>query len=247
MKRNDFTILLFFFALIFLINAILLAKGSLKWGAEGFGIMVASGITIALYSFLYKDNPLFKMAEHFYVGVAAAYVLTIVWYDNIFRDVILGLKELSDKPFCGSVFLQILNLIIPSVLGLLLYTRLNHNIAWIGRIPFSFTVGFSAGIAIPLVITANILYQLKPTLVPLWTSSGPEWGAIVIFTGVVSTLIYFFFSIEHRGIIGWISRLGIWFLMLSFGASFGYTVMARISLLIGRVNFLFRDWIPLIK
>jgi len=209
--------------------------------------MVAAGITIALYSFLYKDNPLFKMAEHFYVGIAAAYTLTLVWYDNILRDVVIGLSDLADKPFSGGVFSDMLNLIIPAVLGLLLYTRLNKKIAWIGRIPFAFTVGFSAGIAIPLIITANILYQLKPTMVPLWASAGPEWGAIVIFVGVISTLIYFFFSIEHKGIIGWIARLGIWFLMISFGASFGYTVMARISLLIGRVNFLFKDWIPLIN
>jgi hypothetical protein len=36
--------------------------------------------------------------------------------------------------------------------------------------------------------------------------------------------------------------VGIWVLMVAFGASFGYTVMARISLLIGRVEFLGR-WI----
>jgi len=34
--------------------------------------------------------------------------------------------------------------------------------------------------------------------------------------------------------------------MIAFGASFGYTVMGRLSLLIGRINYLFQDWIPLI-
>jgi hypothetical protein len=34
--------------------------------------------------------------------------------------------------------------------------------------------------------------------------------------------------------------------MIAFGASFGYTVMSRLSILIGRINFLFHDWIPLI-
>jgi hypothetical protein len=36
-------------------------------------------------------------------------------------------------------------------------------------------------------------------------------------------------------------------LMISFGASFGYTVMARISLLIGRLEFLLKDWLHIIK
>ena len=33
--------------------------------------------------------------------------------------------------------------------------------------------------------------------------------------------------------------------MLSFGASFGYTVMARISLVIGRMQFLLFDWLKI--
>jgi hypothetical protein len=42
------------------------------------------------------------------------------------------------------------------------------------------------------------------------------------------------------------ARVGTWFLMVAFGASFGYTVMARVSLLISRVQFLLRDWLHLI-
>ena len=58
-------------------------------------------------------------------------------------------------------------------------------------------------------------------------------------------LFYFFFSVEHKGVSGGISKVGIWFLMVSFGASFGYTVMGRVSLLIGRVQFLIYDWLQL--
>jgi hypothetical protein len=34
--------------------------------------------------------------------------------------------------------------------------------------------------------------------------------------------------------------------MIGFGATFGYNVMGRISLLIGRFQFLFADWLKLI-
>jgi hypothetical protein len=34
--------------------------------------------------------------------------------------------------------------------------------------------------------------------------------------------------------------------MIGFGASFGFTVMARISLAIGRFYFLFRDWLGIV-
>ena len=58
-------------------------------------------------------------------------------------------------------------------------------------------------------------------------------------------LVLVVFSFEHTGAVGAISRVGIWFLMISFGASFGFTVMARLSLLIGQLTFLLEDWLTL--
>jgi hypothetical protein len=66
---------------------------------------------------------------------------------------------------------------------------------------------------------------------------------IIVVVGVLSTLIYFYFSKEHTGVLGVTAKVGIWFIMISFGAHFGYTVMGRVSLLIGRVQFLIDDWI----
>ncbi len=64
--------------------------------------------------------------------------------------------------------------------------------------------------------------------------------------GVLACLVYFFFSIEHKGAVGHTARVGIWFLMITFGAAFGYTVMGRIALLAIRLEFLFDDWLWLI-
>jgi hypothetical protein len=105
-----------------------------------------------------------------------------------------------------------------------------------------------AGIAIPNFINAILLRQLEPMFAPLYT--GSFWGTIntlLVLIGVVSVLFYFFFSLEHKGVIGGVSVIGIWFLMIAFGASFGYTVMARMSLLIGRMQFLLKDWLGIIQ
>ena len=67
--------------------------------------------------------------------------------------------------------------------------------------------------------------------------------SLLIILGVLGVLCYFFFSAEHRGLLGGASQVGIIFLMVSFGASFGYTVMARESLVIGRFQFLLGDWL----
>lgn len=57
---------------------------------------------------------------------------------------------------------------------------------------------------------------------------------LLVLIGVCTGVFYFFFSKKHTGALGVASKVGIAFLMMSFGASFGYTVMGRISLAIGR-------------
>lgn len=69
---------------------------------------------------------------------------------------------------------------------------------------------------------------------------------LLMATGVITVMSYFFFSAEHRGVLGATSRFGIVVLMISFGASFGYTVMARESLLIGRLQFILGDWLRIL-
>ena len=38
---------------------------------EIFGAWVAAFLTLAIFSFLYKDNPFYKIAEHIFVGISA--------------------------------------------------------------------------------------------------------------------------------------------------------------------------------
>ena len=35
------------------------------------GVWVAAVLTLCIFSFLYKDNPFYKFAEHLFVGVSA--------------------------------------------------------------------------------------------------------------------------------------------------------------------------------
>jgi hypothetical protein len=103
-------------------------------------------------------------------------------------------------------------------------------------------IGVSAGASIPRTMQSFVFKQMEATIQPL-----SNINVIIIALGLLFTLFYFFFSIEHKGPAGVVSKVGIAFLMVSFGAAFGYTVMARISLLIGRTYFIFHDWLHIIK
>lgn len=239
--RSDRFFFAGFFLVFALVSAYLLASGKLSADWTGFGVITAAGLSLALYSFLYKDNPLFKFAEHVFVGVAAAYTFGQIWFPTLYGEIIEPLLN----PGATAAQVSWL-LLVPTALGLLMMTRVSRRLGWLSRYAFAFVVGLGAGLTIPRTISSFLLAQIEPTIRPLsWSVEGLNLAIILV--GVVSVLIYFFFSVEHTGVVGRISRVGIWFLMVSFGASFGYTIMARLSLLIGRVSFLFSDWLHLIN
>jgi hypothetical protein len=84
---------------------------------------------------------------------------------------------------------------------------------------------------------------MQSALKPVNGFNAASLNNLIVFVGVLTVLCYFFFSKKHEGAFGRFATLGIWFLMVSFGAAFGYTVMGRVSLLIGRLNFLVNGWL----
>ncbi len=207
--------------------------------ATMFGAWMATGLTLFIFSFLYKDNPLFKLAEHLYVGVSVGYTI-VKAYDTV-------IVHLIWKPIYENGEWALL---IPVAIGILMLTRYVPRAAWMSRYAFAFIVGIGSGLAIPRTISSFILKQIEDTVRPLLTLAGGDGvtfsmnllnpasnlNAIIILIGVSSVLFYFFFSIEHSGPGKVVARTGILFLMIAFGAAFGYTVMARMSLLIGRLT-----------
>jgi len=199
---------------------------------EIIGVWLAAGLTLMMFSFIYRDNAFFKLGEHLYLGISVGYFVNIQYHQVLVPDVFRAIRVEHDYW-----------VLIPSLLGIFILLRLVPSVAWLSRMSFAFYIGGFAGVAIPNVIHGYFLPQLAETLRPFNAGWGNNLNQIVILLAVFTVLIFFFFSLEHKRLVGGISRIGLFFIMISFGASFGYTVMARISLLIGRFQFLLDDWI----
>ncbi|RKX29835.1 MAG: hypothetical protein DRP47_00730 [Candidatus Zixiibacteriota bacterium] len=238
---------------------------------RGFLITISAFLTLAIFSFLYKDNPFYKFAEHLFVGVSAAFWMCQGFWStlvgNLFPRLSEGLSNFFMVPYQYSPYN--ITYWIPVILGLLLLMRLSSKAGWLSRWPLAFIVGTTAGLNFIRYLRSDFVVQVSSTFVPLLGNESHPWTGIgdffshlslsasgqfmmilanwIIFLGVICGLIYFFFSKEHKGVFGFASRIGIWVLMITFGASFGYTVMGRISLLVGRLTFLFRDWLEIIS
>lgn len=199
------------------------------------GTIVAGILTLAILTFLYRDNPVYKMAEHLLVGVSVGYVLVITW-TNTLMDILF-------KPLFGTGNMWLL---APLVLGLLMFGRFHRKTSFLSRIPLAALIGSGAGVAIPAMLGPRVLTQLSDTVKPVVSSSmAVDVSGIVVIIGLLCTLAYFYFSREHTGNFGRMAKAGTWFLMVFFGATFGYTVMSRMSTFIGRMEFLLTDFLHL--
>ncbi len=199
-------------------------------------VWAAALCTIAIFSYLWKENPLYRFLEHIFVGLSIGYGICITWYQVLLPK--LWVPLVNEHKFI---------LLIPAAMGILLLFRFSNKYGWLSFWPLAFFIGFS-GYSIPAIIETNLLKQLQATVaVPLDGGWFSILSGLLIVFGTLSCLIYFYFSIPHTGVVGRVSKFGSMLLMISFGASFGYTVMARISLLIGRIMFLLKDWLGAIS
>lgn len=197
------------------------------------GVWIAAFLTISAMSFLYKDNPFFRFAENLFAGVSLGYFVGITLDQTLMPNLIRPMRENFGLNW---------DLLVPGLLGLLLYMRYVPKISWVSRHALAIFVTYYIGVDFTRRLNGEVMPQLARLIQPLSRLDSQTLYTFVYVVGVLSVLIYFFFSKEQGPITRRISRLGIWFLMISFGAAFGFTVMGRVALLIGRLNFLIFDW-----
>jgi hypothetical protein len=210
---------------------------SINW--DRLGVWIGVLCTLAIYSLLYRENPIYRFFEHMYIGLAAGYSLGPLGVDILYR---YWIEPIWIQGYWAWAF------VVPY--GMYLYFIFSERYGWISRIVIGTLIGASAGLFFQ-EFSSRYLPQLNSTLQkPLWISdANPDvtiWTVMTNFlfiTILLSVLTYFTFSYEQRGAVKRVAILGRWFLMIGLGAIFGNTVMARMALMIGRIYYLLNDWL----
>jgi hypothetical protein len=213
---------------------------------ERIVVWIAAFCTLGLYSILYRENKVFRFFEHLYIGLGTGYLLYLTWNDTL-------------KPRWWEPMVQEGRwwwaCAVP--VGLMFYTVYSRKHAWMSRLIFGLFFGLTAGqafqryaavqfplirsvVSVPLVnppeATAPGAYALSPY--------SAVFNNVLFLAIVVAVMSYFFFSFEQKNkAVASVSKFGRYVLMFAFGAIFGSTIMARLSLLIGRIHFLLHDWL----
>jgi len=265
------------------------------------GAWVGIFLTMCILSFLYGDNPFYKLGEHLFIGVSIGYIGVVQFRNNFYvkfdRD--LTWWDLAPAALVAMMFVKFAS----------------KQLVWLGRFPLAFVIALYAGQSITGLVGSDLGDQIKTASrslvvhkIDLQTADANElsnvpgvspaiatklaaerkdrpfeslddalsrpsltdseradladergmlvgtdarataaggrnqidWfgvaSQVLLLIALLTGLLYFYFSIAHKGAIGRVSRVGVWILMIGFGASFGYTVQGRIALAIARAQ-----------
>ncbi|HUV33785.1 MAG TPA: hypothetical protein VMW22_02565 [Candidatus Desulfaltia sp.] len=193
--------------------------------------IVGTFFIVATLSVLWKDNIVFRFGQAAVMGAATAHYM------------IMSATSIQSMVLSQMQLIPILGLI----LGLMMYTRLFSKISWVSKYPSSVLVGVGIGVMLAGTIKGQILQQVGMTLGDIQTAlfttgdSVAILNSILIFIGVVTSLVYFLFTIEHKGTVGILAKVGRVFLMISLGANFSGELVWYQTQMIGRLMFIIQN------
>jgi hypothetical protein len=231
--------------------------------ADVIGTVVGFFLTLLVFSYLLGDNPLFRLAVHLFIGVAAGYAAIITLYNVLLPRLVLPLLS-------GETEQRILALVL-LLLSVLLLTKVSPYLAGIGSLPMAFLVGVGAAVAINGAMRGTLLPQTLASInlfdLRLAADSGESpWMRLIngsiILVGTLSTLATFHFGARPRRSTSakgepaaapqrtfWIeviAALGQVFIAITFGVLLAGVYSASLSALIERLYFLFNFIKPLL-
>jgi len=203
--------------------------------------------TLGIFSLLYKENPYYRLCEHVFIGLSMGQGVFLTWDNVLYPKWWQPMVEKGQWWWAFGV-----------IGGLMFYFIFSKKNVWIQRLIFGMILGLGAGAA--FLAFANMYFPMiegsfKPIIPNVWSLRAADPGVgistainnFIFITVLITVMSYFFFSIDHKAKSIKVSAgLGRWFLMFAFGAMFGSTVMARMALFIGRFDFMYSDWAPIV-
>ncbi|RMF05749.1 MAG: hypothetical protein D6768_00635 [Chloroflexi bacterium] len=212
---------------------------------ESLGVLISAVLTLMVFSYIFGDNVLFKLAAHIFVGVAIGVAVVVVWNQVFAR---LG---------PGNLLTAFPALILCLLLIFKIQPVQSRFASTLGSISLAFMLGVGAALAVGGALFGTLVPQV---LAVAGTSLNPNhyqsaqtnaglvnWlNNIIIVLGTIGTFFYFTFAVRapgplgnvREGVVRFWSGMGRLMIIFTLGALFANTVSARVALLVSRLQFL---------
>ncbi len=213
---------------------------------ETIGPFIAAGLTLMVFSYIFGDNVLFKLASHIFVGVAVGYAMLVVWHQVFYPALNSG---------------NVVSVLPALILCVLLIFKIRPAQGGVtnalGSLALAFVLGVGAALAIGGALFGTLLPQMSAMVnISLNPNHYPDtenevglvlWlNNIIIVLGAIGTFFYFTFAVRSEGFLGGLREgfvrfwagMGRLMLIFTLGALFANTVSSRVALLVSRLQFL---------
>jgi hypothetical protein len=214
---------------------------------DSLDTVVAVLLTLFVFSFLLGDNVLYRLAEHLFVGIAVGYAVVIAFHSVLAPRLLLPVVEGLEGQSWGQMSLSL----IPLLFGLLLLLKPLRSLSWWGNLSVALLLGVGAALAIGGALLGTLIPQVTAAgdMPRYATTYGPGLGlfsGIVVVVGTIGVVLHMTFGRGREGrlsalrdavVQSW-GGLGRWFILVAFAAILATTFLSRLSLLVGRVQFL---------
>ncbi len=206
-----------------------------------FWLLFSFILTIMVFSYIFGDNPLFRIATYLFIGVASAYVFVIIFYQVL-------IPKLFMPFFIGDTNQRIIQ-IIPVFLSILLFFKLFKRTNSIGNISLAFLVGSGAAIILTSAFSGTLLPMIDMITEPFSLNSlnfQKLFGGIILLLGAISSILYFQFSsiaaADNPSIFSkfmhYSKKVGTIFIGITLGSIFAGVIISSVLALIERLNFI---------
>lgn len=230
---------------------------------EAIGLFIAFILTLMVFSYIFGDNALFKLAGHIFVGVAVGYAIVIIWY-QVLAPELQDLSQALLSPTENSVGILLATvpaLLLCALLLLKISPRQSSLANVLGSLPLAFVLGVGAALAIGGALLGTLMPQISATVAlslnPNHFTETDEWAValewlshFIMIIGTVGTFAYFTFAVRATGPLGGLREVIVRFwagmgrvmIIITLAALFANTVSSRVALLVSRLQFLTGFW-----
>lgn len=209
--------------------------------------VVAFIFTLMIFSYLLGDNPLFRVASYFFVGVSAGYVASVAFWQVLWPRLLVPFRV-------GTPEEQLLAVIPLAFCGLVLM-KISSRLSPMGGPAMAYLVGAGAAVAIGGAVIGSLIPQMFSTinLFDLRAAAAKNipfletlFNGGIILAGTVTSLIYFHFgartssdgSVRRFGLIELLAWIGKIFIAITLGIIFAGVYSAALTAFIERVHFI---------
>ena len=215
-------------------------------------VWIGAAATLGIFSFLWKENPVYRFFEHLFMGLSLGWGIVLSWTDYLeprWFSPMVGADVAEGASYNPLNLFWILALFA----GTMWYFIFTRRFKWIARIVIGLFIGVSAGRGV-MGFFRLYLPQITASFKSLWPARESTMASlegardnVVFLVTFYSSMAYFLFTFRRENpVLKNVAVVGRWLMMIAFGAMFGSTVMARLSLFIERMVFLLGDWLGLL-